>query len=185
MAKSKSKSSKKKISNKKTTNKKRNIIIIVLLLLLIGGGVGYKLINKSNESNLIGGNFLPEGKDAKKMSKEELDKAAQDAVDESQFTLNILSEASFPDGKSSGNIYIKNPTNNAYPISVEVVENESGDVIYESGAIQPGEEITEGTLSKALVKGNYVATAKVSIYDPETKEYKGQTSAEMNIEVKN
>lgn len=58
-------------------------------------------------------------------------------------------------------------------------------MIYESGAIQPGEEITEGTLSKNLAKGTYEATANVSIYDPETKEFKGQTAAEMAIEVKN
>ena len=28
-------------------------------------------------------------------------------------------------------------------------------------------------------------TAKVSIYDPKTKEFKGQTAAEMEVEVKN
>ncbi len=185
--------SKKKVkkvsSNKKKsqdTKKKRQLMIALLLLCLaVGSGIAYKVLNKPTGGELVGGNFLPEGKDAKKMSKEELEKAAQKAVDESQFTLTILPEASFPDGKSPGSIFIKNELQNAYPISVEVVEKKSGDVIYESGAIQPGEEITEGTLSKNLAKGNYTATAKVSIYDPETKEFKGQTAAEMAIEVKN
>ncbi|MFW8054161.1 hypothetical protein [Vagococcus fluvialis] len=167
-----------------TKKKKQIIASIVLLLLLVGGGIAYKVMNKPS-NQIMGGNFLPEGKDAKQMSKEELAKAAQKAVDESEFTLSILPEASFPDGKSKGNIYIKNEANNAFPISVEVVENKSGDVIYESGAIEPGFEVTEGTLSKDLPKGKYECTAKVSIYDPKTKEFKGQTAAEMEVEVKN
>lgn len=172
------------VTQKTEQQKKRRMrIILVILLLLIGGGITYKFMNKSNDGMLMGGSYLPDGKDAKKMSKAELDKAAQKAVDESEFTLSLLPEASFPDGKSKGNIYIKNEATNAYPISVEVVD-ESGDVIYESGAIQPGYEITEGTLSKNLSKGKHPATAKVSIYDAKTKEYKGQTAAEMEIEVK-
>ena len=143
------------------------------------------MLKPKPETSFSAGNFLPDGKDAKKMSAEELKKAQQDAVDASEFTLSILPEASFPDGKSQGNIYIRNEVKNAYPISVEVIEDETGDVIYESGAIQPGEEITEGTLSKNLAKGTYACTAKVSVYDPETKEFKGQTAAGMEIEVKN
>lgn len=184
MAKKKMKKSSKKNQEGLTKKKKQLTAIVLVLLLLIGGGIAYKVMNKPS-GDLIGGNFLPEGKDAKKMSKEELEKAAQKAVDDSEFTLTILPEASFPDGKSQGSIFIKNEAHNAYPIAVEVVEKESGDVIYESGAIQPGEEITEGTLSKSLAKGSYTATANVSIYDPKTKEFKGQTAAEMNIEVKN
>ena len=175
----------KKTNRKKETkqqNKNKLLIAMAVILLLIGGGVTYKYFTKDN-NQLVGGNFLPEGKDAKKMSKEELEKAAQKAVDASEFTLSILPQASFPDGKSPGSIYMKNELNNAYPISVEVVEDKSGDVIYESGAIQPGEEITEGTLNKNLAKGKYTCTAKVSIYDPKTKEFKGQTAAEMEVEV--
>lgn len=167
-----------------TKKKKQIIAVIVLLLLVIGGGISYKIYQDNNKAELTAGNFLPEGKDAKKMSKKELEKAAQEAVDDSQFTLNILPEASFPDGKSSGSIYIKNPATNAYPISVEVIDEDTGDIIYESGAIQPGEEITEGTLSKDLGKGEYTCTAQVSIYDAKTKELKGQTAAEMVVEVK-
>lgn len=179
----------KKTSSKKkqveAQNKRKKIIAAVaVLLLLVGGGVTYKYFSAQPETQLIGGNFLPDGKDAKEMSEKELAEAAQKAVDDSQFTLSLLPEASFPDGKSKGNIYIRNEVQNAYPISVEVVDNETGDVIYESGAIQPGYEITEGTLSKDLDKGIYTCTAKVSIYDPKTKEYKGQTAAEMEVEVK-
>jgi hypothetical protein len=65
-----------------------------------------------------------------------------------------------------------------------MVEDKSGDIIYESGAIEPGYEVTEGKLLKKLKKGSYKCTAKVSIFDPETKMYKGQTAAAMDVEVK-
>ncbi|MDA3973008.1 hypothetical protein PF023_03030 [Enterococcus thailandicus] len=134
---------------------------------------------------IIGGSYLPDEKDAKKMSKEERKKAAEKEVDESKFTLSIYPEAFFESGESIGDIYIRNEVENAYPISVSIVEDETGDVIYESGAIQPGYEITEGQLTKNLAKGTYKCTANVSIYDPKTKKYKGQTAAEIEIEVNN
>lgn len=117
------------------------------------------------------------------MSKEERKKANEKEVDESKFTLSIYPEATFKNGKSVGDIYIRNEVENAYPIAVEIVEDETGDVVYNSGAIQPGYEITEGKLSKNLAKGKYLCTANVSIYDQKTKKYRGQTAAEIQIEV--
>lgn len=134
---------------------------------------------------IIGGSYLPDGKDAKKMSEKERKKAAEKKIDESKFTLSIYPEATFEDGESTGALYIRNEVENAYPISVEIVENESGDIIYESGAIQPGFEVTDGKLMKNLPKGSYKCTAKVSIFDPKTKKYKGQTAAEIELEIKN
>lgn len=134
---------------------------------------------------IIGGSYLPDEKDARKMSKEERRKAAEKEIDESKFTLSIYPEATFENGESIGDIYIRNEVENAYPISVEVIEDSTGDIIYESGAIQPGYEVTEGQLTKKLAKGNYKCTANVSIYDPKTNKYKGRTAAEIEIEVKN
>lgn len=140
---------------------------------------------KSSPTEIVAGSYLPDAKNAKKMSDKERKKAQEKEVDESKFTLSIYPEATFEDGKSTGAIYIKNDVKNAYPIAVQIVEDKSGDIIYESGAIEPGFEITEGELNKNLKKGNYKCTAEVAIYDPQTKKYKGQTAAEIEVEVKN
>lgn len=153
-----------------------------MLLLLLGGFAVYNIID-NQPKEIIGGSYLPDEKDAKKMTKEERKKAAEKEVDESKFTLSIYPEATFENGESIGDIYIRNEIENAYPISVEVVDDATGDVLYESGAIQPGYEVTEGQLIRKLPKGTYKCTANVSIYDPETKKYKGQTAAEIVIEV--
>lgn len=139
---------------------------------------------KSSPTEIVAGSYLPDAKNAKKMSEKERKKAQEKEVDESKFTLSIYPEATFEDGKSTGAIYIKNDIKNAYPIAVQIVEDKSGDIIYESGAIEPGFEITEGELNKNLKKGKYKCTAEVSIYDPQTKKYKGQTAAEIEVEVK-
>lgn len=118
------------------------------------------------------------------MSDKERKKLQEKEVDASKFTLSIYPEATFKNGKSKGELYIRNEVSNAYPIAVQLVEDKSGDIIYESGAIQPGYEVTEGKLLKNLKKGNYKCTAEVSIFDSETKKYKGQTAAEVNVEVK-
>lgn len=156
----------------------------MLLLSALGGFFAYKTM-KSSPTEIVAGSYLPDAKNAKKMSDKERKKAQEKEVDESKFTLSIYPEATFEDGKSTGAIYIKNDTKNAYPIAVQIVEDKSGDIIYESGAIEPGFEITEGELNKNLKKGNYKCTAEVSIYDPQTKKYKGQTAAEIEVEVKN
>lgn len=168
---------------KEKIKKKKWWIILLLILLIIGGGLGYKYFHKS-PTEIVAGSYLPDAKDAKKMTSKERRKLQEEEVDNSKFTLSIYPEATFENGKSTGNLYIKNEVENAYPIAVQIIEDESGDIIYESGAMQPGYEITEGKLVKNLKKGNYKCTAEVSIFDPKTEKYKGQTAAEIEVEVK-
>ena len=168
---------------KEKLKKKKWWILALVLLLLLGGFVGYKMMHKS-PAELVAGSYLPDAKDAKEMSDKERKKTQEKEVDTSNFTLSIYPEATFKNGKATGELYIRNELENAYPIAVQIVEDKSGDIIYESGAIQPGYEVTEGKLLKNLKKGTYKCTAEVSIFDPDTKKYKGQTAAEMDVEVK-
>lgn len=165
-------------------NKKKWLILLALFLLFMGGFVAYKL-NHKKPTEIIAGSYLPNAKDAKKMSDKDRKKLQEQEIDDSKFTLSIYPEATFENGKATGDLYIRNEVVNAFPIAVQIVEDESGDIVYDSGAIEPGYEITEGKLSKNLSKGKYKCTAEVSIFDPETKKYKGQTAAEIEIEVKN
>lgn len=134
---------------------------------------------------IVGGSYLPDVKDAKKMSKKERQQLEKKEIDESKFTLSIYPFAYFKSGESEGNIYVRNEIDNVYPISVSVVEDETDEVIYESGAIKPGYEVTKGKLTKAFLKGSYNCTANVSIFDPKTKMYRGQTAAQLEVIVEN
>ncbi|WP_236652991.1 hypothetical protein [Enterococcus faecalis] len=172
-----------KNANKRSiSNKKIGILLLCAVIIMIL--IGYKLFMNNSSGELISGSLLPEVKDAKKLSEKDLDKLADQKVDETKFTLTIYPEAFFEDGSSEGQLYIKNEFHNHYPIAIELIENETGEILYESGAIHPGYGIETATLTKVLPKGKHRSTAKVSVYDPKTQKYQGQTEAEVTIHVK-
>lgn len=167
-----------------TVSHKKKLLVCLVLVLAILGVVGYRQIT-NQPKELVAGSLLPDITDAKKLSQKELDKLADKKVDETKFTLTIYPEAYFDSGESEGKLYIKNELNNYYPIAVQVLEDETSDLLYDSGAIHPGYGVENITLKKNLTKGTHKATAKVSIFDPETKQFQGQTEAAVNINVKN
>ncbi|MBO0451121.1 hypothetical protein [Candidatus Enterococcus murrayae] len=165
---------------------KRKWLIVLLLLLALGGIGAYFLTREAPKPvSMISGDFLPDNKDAKEISDAELKKMAQQKVDHSKFNMVIAPEATFEAGDKAGELIIQNPAHNAYPVNVEITRNDTGDLIYTSGAIQPGYEVKEAKLEEKLSKGDYPATAKFSLYDDKTKEKKGEVAAKITIHVKN
>ncbi|GAB2021405.1 hypothetical protein RyT2_04790 [Pseudolactococcus yaeyamensis] len=165
-------------------NKLKRIIIPLLCLLLIGCGYGayHFFWHKPEEKvSVISGDFLPDGKDAKKMSDKAIADAAQKKADASQFNMVIGSKAEIDGQTKKGRLSIKNPQTNAYPVNVVITDDETGDVIYTSGKIEPGEEVIDVQLEKSLSKGTYQATARFSLYDPKTKSKKGEVAAGVSI----
>ena len=88
-------------------NKFKRVLIPLLCLLLIGCGYGvyHFFLNKPEEKvSVISGDFLPEGKDAKKMSDKEIAEAAQKKVDASQFNMVIGSKAEIDSQTNKGKL---------------------------------------------------------------------------------
>ncbi|WP_218012545.1 hypothetical protein [Bacillus cereus] len=168
------------LHEEKNKLKKRKILLILLLVAFIGSVTLY-VFNSRQAPEIIAGDFLPDEKDAKKMNKKQL---AEAKVDASNFTLSVYPEAVFEEQTGKGLMHIRNEPSNAYPINVKVQRNDTKEVIYETGAIQPGHEIKEVTLKKPMEAGEYKATANVDIFDPKTKKKQGTTQAEIQITVK-
>ena len=91
----------------------------------------------------------------------------------------------FEDGKAEGNVMIVNESINNYPQKVQIVRNDTGDQIYESGAIAVGSKIERAKLDVALPAGTYECTAYFHNLDPETGEIIGTAGAIINITIKN
>lgn len=165
--------------------KKKKWLLALLLLLLIAAGIGGYFYTRqpAEPVSIVSGEFLPEGKDAAKISDKELKKMAQQKVDRSKFNMVIAPDATFESSDQPGKLVIQNPAHNAYPVNVEITRTDNGELIYTSGAIQPGYEIKEARLEKPLAKGDYPATAKFSLYDDKTKEKKGEVAAKITIHV--
>lgn len=164
--------------NKKKKRKKLLIILLCLLLITCGYGIYYFGSNTPKEKvSVISGDFLPKGKDAKQMSDKELADTAQKKADASNFNMVIGSKAEIDGQTQKGKLNIRNPKNNAYPVNVVITDDKTGDVVYTSGAINPGEEVSDVQLEKKLTKGDYQTTARFSLYDPKTKAKKGEVAA--------
>jgi len=76
----------------------------------------------------------------------------------------------FPDGKSTGNLEIQNPAENSLNMNVEIILKDTKEVIYQSGSIPPNHYIDEDKLAVILEKGEYSATAYVTLYNPGNEE---------------
>jgi hypothetical protein len=151
---------------------------------MLGGGY-YYLTHQKEAVRVVSGEYLPEAKEAQKMTDSEIKKAEQKAVDASKFNMVIKPEAIFEAGDQEGTLYIQNPKHNAYPINVVITLDEDGAEVYSSGAMEPGYEIKTAVLEQKLTKGDYPATATFSIYDPKTKQKRGQVQASITIKVIN
>lgn len=174
--------------DKKSKEKKKIILLILLVILLVTGGYfTYKIFfNQSKETaRVIAGDFLPKGKDASKMTDDEILQLAQQEVEKNSFNMRIVSEAHFNKETMKGGLAIQNPPQNKQPINVVVTLDSDKSKVYESGAIQPEEQIRSATLTKKLDPGSYPATATFKIYDPDTKKQKGKVEALITLIVDN
>ena len=91
----------------------------------------------------------------------------------------------FEDGAADGNLMIVNESINNYPQKVQIVRNDTGEQIYESGAIAVGSKIERTKLDVTLPAGTYECTAYFHNLNPETGEIIGTAGAIINITIKN
>ena len=152
-------------NSKKETYKKIGIgaaivvvlaIIILLLLRSCGGPVDEPGGIEFDPSATAGG-----------WDEADLD-AIRDSLNEkvADGMINISMNTSpvFSDGESASSLMIVNSDVNRYPISVEISRNDTGEVIYTSGVIAPGESVAQIQLDAPLAPGNYEAMAVQTAY---------------------
>lgn len=175
------------MKNKKFTKKKKVVLISIILLILcsIGGFLGFKWYEsyktKVQEGQLTGTIGTIPG-----FSPEELQNELQKRADESLFSFNINSKPIFENGKSEGNLRIANPHYNVYPIAVTIRLQDTNEVIFKSGKIQPNHYIEKAKLTKNLKKGDYKATATIEAFSPNDNEkFLGKAQAILNIKILN
>jgi len=76
----------------------------------------------------------------------------------------------FPSGSEPGDLYIINPAENAFDMQVEIVLDDTGEVIYQSGILHPNQHIASDRLLRVLPAGSYNATATIISTDPQEPE---------------
>lgn len=158
--------------------------ILLLTAVLLGTALFLLLKDKkpeakeglAYEANVVAGDIS--GK-----SKEERQRELDAIVEEGMLAMSINAT---PSGKGTGkdrsvNWLIENPSNQGKLIRVEVYRDDTGEKIYETGAIKPGNYVEAAPPSVDLSIGEYDCTARFYTYRLETEEYIGQAAAKIKL----
>ena len=119
------------------------------------------------------------------LSPEEIEARLNEKVAEGMINISANTAPIFEDGSSEGNLMLVNESINNYPQKVQIVRNDTGEQIYESGAIAVGSKIERAKLDVVLPAGTYECTAYFHNLDPETGEIIGTAGAIITITIKN
>ncbi|MCI8340016.1 MAG: hypothetical protein HFJ73_00160 [Eggerthellaceae bacterium] len=166
--------------DKKKKKKPLIIIIIILLALILGIGLWWVLFASGNwfDSNAKSGQ-------APYKTNEEIQAELNRQVEEGMFNISIASVVEFADGASPGTAYIENIPGNRYDMMVEITLDDSGETVFQSGALAPDSYLDDITLSKDLDAGTYPATATFTAYDTESHEAVGKAAAKVSLVIRN
>ena len=117
------------------------------------------------------------------MTPEEIEAALNNKVAEGMINISANTAPIFEDGSSEGNLMLVNESINNYPQKVQIVRNDTGEQIYESGAIAVDSKIERAKLDVVLPAGTYECTAYFHNLDPESGEIIGTAGAIITITI--
>ena len=128
------------------------------------------------EANIVSGD-IP-GK-----TREERQRKLDAIVEEGMLAMSINAT---PVGKTTGtdrniNWLVENPSNQGKLIRVEVWLDSQEELIYETGAIPPGNYVESAPLRTELPPGEYNCTARFYAYQEDTETYIGQAAAQIRL----
>ena len=178
---------------RETRSKDITVYAVIFLVLLVGAGIflAVRLLHKpadaalaSSKSGIVYDSSAVEG-GWDNLSPEEIEARLNEKVAEGMINISANTAPIFEDGASEGNLMLVNESINNYPQMVQIVRNDTGEQIYESGAIAVGSKIERAKLDVALPAGTYECTAYFHNLDPETGEIIGTAGAIINITIKN
>ena len=119
------------------------------------------------------------------LSPEEIAEKLNEKVAEGMINISANTAPIFEDGASEGNLMLVNESINNYPQKVQIIRNDTGEQVYESGAIAVGSKIERAKLDVVLPAGTYECTAYFHNLDPESGAIIGTAGAIITITIKN
>ena len=176
---------------RETHSKDITVYAIIFLVLLVGAGIflAVKLLHKpadaalaSSKSGIVYDSSAVEG-GWDNLSPEEIAERLNQKVEEGMINISMNTAPYFENGTAEGNLMLVNESINNYPQKVQIVRNDTGEQIYESGAIAVGSKIERAKLDAVLPAGTYECTAYFHNLDPETGDIIGTAGAIITITI--
>ncbi len=176
---------------RETRSKDITVYAIIFLILLVGAGIflAVRLLHKpadaalaDSKSGIIYDSSAVEG-GWDNLSPEEIAERLNQKVEEGMINISMNTAPYFENGTAEGNLMLVNESINNYPQKVQIVRNDTGEQIYESGAIAVGSKIERAKLDVVLPAGTYECTAYFHNLDPETGDIIGTAGAIITITI--
>ena len=176
---------------RETRSKDITVYAVIFLVLLVGAGIflAVRLLHKpadaalaSSKSGIVYDSSAVEG-GWDNLSPEEIEARLNEKVAEGMINISANTAPIFEDGASEGNLMLVNESINNYPQMVQIVRNDTGEQIYESGAIAVGSKIERARLDVVLPAGTYECTAYFHHLDPESGAIIGTAGAIITITI--
>ena len=176
---------------RETRSKDITVYAVIFLVLLVGAGIflAVRLLHKpadaalaSSKSGIVYDSSAVEG-GWDNLSPEEIEARLNEKVAEGMINISANTAPIFEDGASEGSLMLVNESINNYPQMVQIVRNDTGEQIYESGAIAVGSKIERARLDVVLPAGTYECTAYFHNLDPETGDIIGTAGAIITITI--
>ena len=176
---------------RETRSKDITVYAVIFLVLLVGAGIflAFRLLHKpadtalaDSKSGIIYDSSAVEG-GWDNLSPEEIEARLNEKVAEGMINISANTAPIFEDGASEGNLMLVNESINNYPQMVQIVRNDTGEQIYESGAIAVGSKIERARLDVVLPAGTYECTAYFHNLDPESGAIIGTAEAIITITI--
>lgn len=176
---------------RETRSKDITVYAVIFLVLLVGAGIflAVRLLHKpadaalaSSKSGIVYDSSAVEG-GWDNLSPEEIEARLNEKVAEGMINISANTAPIFEDGASEGNLMLVNESINNYPQMVQIVRNDTGEQIYESGAIAVGSKIERARLDVVLPAGTYECTAYFHNLDPDSGAIIGTAGAIITITI--
>lgn len=158
-----------------------SIALIIALLAIIAAGCLAYLWWDSQQPKGRDPNGLIGQVDGK--SQAEIQAELDRIIEEGMFQISIASEVTMENGASEAPLQIENVPGNRYLMQVSITQDGTGELLYESGILDPNYHIQTAPLLVDLDPGVYQATAVFRALDPETEDEVGQAVAQITIRV--
>jgi hypothetical protein len=161
------------------------IIVILLMLAIIILLLNQFVFKEKEPEDALANSLKAKLGQLDGKSEEEIQAELDRVIEEGMFHISINTNPVFNDGKSEGNLEIENVPNNLYSMDVQITLKDSGELVYDSGLLEPNYHIQNDTLSKELEAGEYPAVATFYAYDTDTQDEIGSTGCEITMYVLN
>lgn len=111
--------------------------------------------------------------------REELDRQVADNI----IAFAINSRPVFENGTAEGNLLFENPTSNGKLTRLELYRDDTGELLYSTGLLEPGSYVPAAKLELELPAGEYACTAYIYAYRLADESYVGKVSAGLELTV--